>query len=292
MNLAPSELTLARFSDPAAYRARAEAFLMTHEAANNLQLGLTSALMHKPDLFGESLYFAVVEAGPEVVAAALMTPPHRLIVAHCLRPAALDLIVRDVYAFRPETPGVIGLADVSRQAAERWAALTGRAVSRGMAERIYQLTRARPPEGVSGRLRRATASDRGLLVEWVTAFQREAFDEPQPAGVERLVDNWLTLPPEIRGAFLWEDRQPVSLAGYGGPTPNGIRLGPVYTPPALRGRGYASACVAAASQLLLDAGRRVVFLFTGLANPTSNKIYLSIGYEPVADVDEYLFGPG
>jgi predicted GNAT family acetyltransferase len=64
---------------------------------------------------------------------------------------------------------------------------------------------------------------------------------------------------------------------------------PVYTPPALRGRGYASALVAAVSQAQLDAGRRFCFLFTDLANPTSNRIYQDIGYEAVCDVDEYRF---
>jgi GNAT superfamily N-acetyltransferase len=29
-----------------------------------------------------------------------------------------------------------------------------------------------------------------------------------------------------------------SMAGFGGKTPNGIRIGPVYTPPEHRGRGY------------------------------------------------------
>ena len=48
--------------------------------------------------------------------------------------------------------------------------------------------------------------------------------------------------------------------------------------------------MAAASQRELDAGRRACFLYTDLANPTSNHIYESIGYEPVRDVDQYLFG--
>ena len=55
------------------------------------------------------------------------------------------------------------------------------------------------------------------------------------------------------------------------------------------GQGVARALTAAASQDQLDRGRRFVFLFTDLANPTSNKIYRSIGYEPVCDVDMYRF---
>ena len=79
------------------------------------------------------------------------------------------------------------------------------------------------------------------------------------------------------------------MAGYTGPTPHGIRVGPVYTPPELRGRGYASALVAQMSQALLEGGRSFCFLFTNLANRTANHIYEEIGYEAVVDMDVYIF---
>jgi predicted GNAT family acetyltransferase len=43
------------------------------------------------------------------------------------------------------------------------------------------------------------------------------------------------------------------------------------------------------SQAELDAGRRFCFLFTDLANPTSNHIYQAIGYEAVRDFNAYAF---
>jgi hypothetical protein len=49
--------------------------------------------------------------------------------------------------------------------------------------------------------------------------------------------------------------------------------------------------VAALSQLILASGRRHCFLFTDLANPTSNHTYQAIGYRPVCDVDDYAFAP-
>ena len=88
---------------------------------------------------------------------------------------------------------------------------------------------------------------------------------------------------------LWDDDGPVSLAGYGAPTPNGIRVGPVYTPPELRGRGYASALTAGLTERLLAEGRLFCFLFTNLANPTSNSIYQQVGYRPVTDVTVWRF---
>ena len=92
--------------------------------------------------------------------------------------------------------------------------------------------------------------------------------------------------------MLWEDGdEPVSIAGWGGRTPNGIRIGPVYTPPDRRSRGYGSAVTAAVSASQLAGGRQFCFLYTDLANPTSNRIYMDIGYEPVCDSVDYAFEP-
>lgn len=79
------------------------------------------------------------------------------------------------------------------------------------------------------------------------------------------------------------------MVGATGPTPNGIRIGPVYTPQDERRKGYGSACTAAVSQKMLDEGRRFCFLYTDIENPTSNKIYQNIGYRPIVDCDLYVF---
>ncbi len=282
-------MNLTRFHSAHDFRARAEAFLLEREAEHNLPLGLVSALMFNPDLYGTLPYFAVVEEAGKVIAAAVMTPPYRLVLSLVEDQEALVRIAHDVREFRPDTPGVMAPVPVSLHFAEIWQTLTGKSFRQSMAERIYKLESARPPSGVSGHMRRTVEADRALLIEWVTAFQQEAFGEPDPAAVERMAHNMLTMPSEYRGTYLWEDPHPVSLVSYGGPTPNSMRLGPVYTPPEFRRKGYASACVAGVSQYLLDSGRKFCTLFTDLANPTSNHIYQAIGYEPVCDVDEYKF---
>jgi predicted GNAT family acetyltransferase len=125
----------------------------------------------------------------------------------------------------------------------------------------------------------ARTDDIDLVIEMIESFRTE-IGETHPESTrqvasERIADNALVF---------WEtDGQPVSMAGFKGRTPNGIRIVLVYTPPALRGRGYASSLVAVLSQHLLDTGRKFCFLYTDLANPTSNKIYRDVGYEYVAD---------
>lgn len=284
-------MNLTRFTSSQDFSARAEAFLVRHEAQNNLMLGLTASLALNPNLYGSQPYFAVVEDMDtgRVRAAALMTPPHRVTLSFDAPREALEIIARDVYDFRPDTPGVVGPVPVSQQFAEIWQSLTGQSFYKRMAERIYRLDSVKPPTGVSGQMRRITEDDRALLMTWVEAFQMEIWNESDPATVERSVNNMLTLPPDYRGTFLWEDSGPVSLTSYGGPTPHSMRIGPVYTPREFRGQGYASACVAAVSQYLLESGRQFCTLFTDLGNPTSNKIYMNIGYAPVCDADEYKF---
>jgi len=90
---------------------------------------------------------------------------------------------------------------------------------------------------------------------------------------------------------VWDDGGPVSMAGSSRSSAHGATVSLVYTPPAHRGSGYASACVAALSQLLLDRGFSFCTLSTDLANPISNKIYQRIGYRPLADWTTYRFEP-
>ena len=155
---------------------------------------------------------------------------------------------------------------------------------------IYALESVLPPERPLGAPREATPADRELLVRWWGEFGVEALssleqDEEQNG---RNVDYKLTAPGN--GIALWEvGGEPMSAVGYGSPTPTGVRIGPVYTPPEFRGRGYASALTAHVSTEQLAAGRSFCFLYTDLANPTSNKIYVAIGYRRVCDSVQYAF---
>ncbi len=137
-----------------------------------------------------------------------------------------------------------------------------------------------------GGLRRGTEADIDLAAAWGQGFARDAgaqFQFPRES-VERWVGR--------RELWLWDDGGPRSIAVAHGRTPHGVRVGYVYTPPEWRGRGYASACVAAVSQRALDGGLDFCVLYTDLSNPTSNSIYQRIGYRPVADARDFDLVPG
>lgn len=279
-------MELRRFAAADDFLGVAGDFLGAREAEHNLIFGICSNLRAMPGMFGGPPYLAVVTDRGRVVAAALRTPPHRLILSEIDDAGAIGLLVEDTR--HRELPGIIGPREHARAFVEAWAAAGGPPARRTISERIYRLTRVRQPSPVPGELRVATREDRDLVLAWTEGFMRDALGSADPAEVVSSADRWLD--GRERTLYLWVDGEPTSLAGVGGPTPNGIRIGPVYTPPAARRRGYASALVAAVSQAELDAGRRFCFLFTDLANPTSNHVYLDIGYEPVRDVDAYAFG--
>ena len=128
------------------------------------------------------------------------------------------------------------------------------------------------------------------MLGWFTAFTREALnDESTASEAERQIRRRLDSP--AAGFRIWErSGEPVSFCGFSGRTPHGIRIGPVYTPPEHRGHGYATSLVAEVSAELLAVGYEFCFLFTDLANPTSNAIYQRIGYERVCECRQLAFG--
>jgi predicted GNAT family acetyltransferase len=276
-----------RFESVGAFLAAAAGFLAPREAEHNLIYGICASLEAWPDAFERPPDLLLARANGRVVLAALRTPPRQLVLSEVDDPTALDVLAEELAG--ADLSGVVGPREHVGRFAERWALTTGRTARLRLRERMFRLTAVRPPRPVAGQLRVAGPEDRALVTAWLEDFALEALGEPRDPDLPGIVDRWLA--GRERALYLWLDSRPVSLCGTTGPTPNGIRIGPVYTPPGERGRGYASACVAAVSQAQLDAGRRFCFLFTDLANPTSNHIYEEIGYEPVRDVDMYRFEP-
>ncbi|MGI8421277.1 MAG: GNAT family N-acetyltransferase [Gaiellaceae bacterium] len=249
-------------------------------------LGLAGRLLTNAKLYGEDPYFAIVEEDGRVVAAALRTPPHNLILSETDAPARYVALAEDARAAFHSLPGVVGPAAAIEAFVSAWTSLTGDSARLVMSERIYEATEVIAPRRVDGRMRPVTEQDHDLVLGWVDAFMLEALPF-LPADARGFLERRAADP--AAGLVVWDDGAPVSIAGYGGPTPHGIRIGPVYTPPELRGGGYASALVAELTQELLSNGRDFCFLFTDLANATSNSIYQRVGYRPVTDVEQLMF---
>jgi predicted GNAT family acetyltransferase len=135
------------------------------------------------------------------------------------------------------------------------------------------------PKPVEGRLRVATLDDLALLRDWHEAFRIEARIDMSAEQVATDAERNARAGTQ----YLWLHPDGSAVGWVGGRTiaPSGARIGPVYTPPALRGRGIGGAMVVTLTQRFLDAGARCVFLFTDAANPTSNALYQRIGFAPI-----------
>jgi uncharacterized protein len=278
-----------RYSSPRAFLDAVEDFLVADEACHNLLLGIPARLAARRAGAAEGAYLAAAVDRGRVAGAAMMTPPWNMVFSKITHPDAVDCIARDAASISPAPPGINAPDEIAEQFAGVWRRLTGEPAKRTLRERIHRLDRVRPTPTVAGRLRPGGTADRPLLLRWLQAFADEIFtgDKRRPGDAESVLDARLTTPGE--GWVLWDDGEPRCLAGYGSRTKHGIRIGPVYTPPEHRNRGCATACVAALSGQLLAEGVGFCMLYTDLENPTSNRIYRRIGYEPVCDVAEYRF---
>jgi predicted GNAT family acetyltransferase len=289
---APAEgISVRRYATAEEFLRVMEPLLLQQDVRYGLMLGLALAVRERPDAYGDAPPFlATVEDSQGVAAAALMTPPYGVILySERVDPRpGLDALAAHLASAGWTPPTANGPDLIPAAFAQAWTAATGAQAEVAMHERLFELRQVSHPAYSPGHMRQATLDDLDLVARWTVEFTVEAFGDLEPVdpeaarrGAERSIRNGVI--------FLWDDGGPVSLARTSRPTPHGISIGPVYTPPIARGRGYATSCVAQLSQRLLDQGKAYVTLFTDLANPTSNRIYQKIGYQPVCDYTVYRF---
>jgi GNAT superfamily N-acetyltransferase len=249
-------------------------------AIETLQARGPQAYGAAPPLFG---WWDAPAAGG-IGAAFFHTPPYPVLLSGA--PAAAVPLARELAGRGRDLPGINGAAGGVTSFAAAWERLSGASSSVRRRSRLFRLgglTGAVPaPPGAA---RVAGPDDTDLLTKWFEAFAEEA---GQREGDSRqLVEDRLS----YGGLAIWETGGiPVAMAGHNRPAAGVIRVGPVYTPPEHRRRGYGGAATVAVSQAALDAGAEVV-LFTDLANPTSNALYVRLGYRPVADRLLLTFSP-
>ncbi len=270
--------------DVAEFASRALTFLFDRPVEHNVLATVVARL--EPTGATDGPVFGWVEAGAggRVVGAALRTPPRRLL-ASSMSAEAADALTPRLLEADPELPGVNGPQPAACFLAEAWRRCTGGTVEPVMSQAIYWLSQVQEAAGrPSGRSRPAEHSDRDLVIEWTRAFSLEAgtaLVEDLGSAIDRRLDD---------GAlFVWDDDHVASMVGINPPVAGVVRLGPVYTPPEERRRGYATSLVADVSRRALASGATKCMLYTDLANPTSNSIYHSVGYRRSTDAQEYNF---
>jgi predicted GNAT family acetyltransferase len=152
----------------------------------------------------------------------------------------------------------------------------------------HELTGIKTLTRSSGSFETARMDDIELLTDWYAAFNDEVHSRPRLTREETKKN--LTVRVEAGNVFLWRDEgKLVSIAAIVRKTPNSAIIGIVYTPPELRGKGYASSVVSKLTEHILSSGFTKCGLFTEADNPISNSIYRKIGYEPIGEYMDIMF---
>lgn len=274
-------------TDAALFLQRTRKQLEQHEAANSLMLGLSLLATRDKEFAARRTYFTV-ENGNTWSIAATLEPNRPLVLAAAGQPSTADMASLVGHLLMAEAPvsSIVGPVSLTAMFAQEWARKTGCGYEVKFRQRIHSLGNVLITVEIPGTLRSATVEDIELVARWFAEFDAEALDEHNAdAARERAIGRI-----NSGEVFLWDDGEPRAMAIRTRPTTHTISIGAVYTPPDWRSRGYATAVVAGLSQRLLDEGFSQCVLYTDLANPVSNKIYQRIGYEPVVDSDQIVFG--
>jgi hypothetical protein len=282
--------------DPRAFLASAQAHLELDPVLTTVVSSVTHRAIRRLDSGADAPdhphWWAVVRDPAGAVAGVAMRTapraPYPLFVLP-MPDAAARALAAAVRDRGEEARGVNGALPAAQVVATELAAAGGGEASVHEHTRLFELGDLVEPRPVGGRLRPAEQADADLALRWFRAFAADAAEQAGRPGDVQELEHYTPADMAERIAegrvLLWEDArgEVVHLTGHNLPSFGVARVGPVYTPPGQRGRGYASAGVAAVSRRLLEQGARVC-LFTDQANPTSNKIYTALGFEPVVDM--------
>ena len=267
----------------------AQADLEQNEALNNLMLGICFRAQADPHYY-PSIKLATISDSAGLILAAAMTPPHNLILHAGGKQVekAWRLLANSLQADDLHIPGVIGPKQIVETFCRVWQQQTLCGKELISALRVYVLKIVNHRLAGPGLFRAARERDLDFLVAAWIQFHIECDlrGDLEPRKVTKRIGRLI----QKNDLFVWEDQgQVVSLAAKSRSMRKGAVIGYVYTPKEVRGRGYATGCVTALSQHLLDSGYEYCALFTDLANPISNSIYQKIGYVPGGDYDSYRF---
>ncbi len=271
--------------DTRQFVARAEGFLAERLERNVLATTLSGVIDGR---YEHALFAVGIDGAGVTIAAALRTPPNKLLATGFEAAADATVLIEAWLAVDPELPGVSAEPGTAGAVADAWMSSTGGGERIDVTESLQVLDRVVGPiPPPPGRLRPATIKDQAQLEDWAAAFGIETgFGHAEAMGRQvaaRTASGQL---------HVWDlDGANAAMVGHAELVGTVVRVGPVYTPPELRGRGYATAATAALSQRLLDGGAARCMLYTDASNPVANHVYSKIGYVRCGEWEERAFLP-
>ena len=279
-------MKIIKYTDANEFYDKVVSFLEKDEAVNNLALGILSNLRNNENSYGKiKPFLALLEDDEIIKLVMIMTPPYNLQIlgggSNEVLTYAIDYLINE----NIEVPGIIGRKELCADIVNIWAEKSSFKPEKSMDQRIYKIEKANNTHDSKGFFKIADKEDSKTLVKWLMEFNKYIGENPDKDKAEKQIKNLINK----ERAYLWVDKVPVTMVLAGRETKNGITVSGVYTPEKFRNNGYATSCVAKVSKLLLEEGFKFCTLYTDLSNPTSNSIYMKIGYEPIADSLMYEF---
>ncbi len=269
------------YQDVQKFALKAEPVLEKREDVYSLFFGVLQAI--KAGRY-EKKFMATIEENGQVLALFQMTYPHPLNLIFTVEnrlEECIDLLISNLLELQIEISSIISLKPWAYFFSEKWEVRTGVDCQLMMEQGLYRLDKINETlEHSAGSWRFAGTNDCPLIETWFNLFEEDA-GLPLTAGgdVKKRVASFVA----EQEVFLWEYKgKVVSMMKKARPTNHGVTVSFVFTPRDERKKGYARTMVAAGTKELLKEYDFCV-LYTDLMNPTSNKIYMEIGYERIAD---------
>ncbi|HZI66667.1 MAG TPA: GNAT family N-acetyltransferase [Thermoanaerobaculia bacterium] len=241
----------------------------------------------------EGTYVAAIEDGAVTAVAAHFW--NGMLILQAPAPETLEPVARAAVARSGrELKGLTGpWAQV--EATRRALGLAGREASLDSREELFSVDLAdlRVPSPLSsGRVecRPPRGEELELAARWRMAFSVEALGRPDGeealaaarSDIARLRDlgsQWILL----------DEGRPVAYSAFNARLPDVVQIGGVWTPPELRGRGYARAVVAGSLLEARRGGAARAILFTGVENVAASRAYEALGFRVVGDYGLVIF---
>ncbi|MGG2058671.1 GNAT family N-acetyltransferase [Priestia megaterium] len=275
-------IQLHRYREVQEFKNQVEPLLSKNEVLHNLALGILHSLHEnsKPNFMG------VILKDSRAALVLLQTHPRQIILSQIQQLTEDELSAAAELLQEIDIPGLVGERQTVLYLSQKLADLKNQEASLKMDQRIYRLDKVKKAADADGVLVKARLEHLPLVTEWIWEFMGVI---GEPVSKEQAAKTGEAFIKAGR-LFLWEvNGKYVSIANATRPTAHNITINYVYTPLEERKKGYASSCVSTLSQLMLDEGFQTTSLYTDMTNPTSNKIYMEIGYEHVADSALVLF---
>ncbi|MCR2820101.1 GNAT family N-acetyltransferase [Lederbergia panacisoli] len=249
--------------------------LYKHEVANNLPIGVVGSLTDESTIY----LMATITRDDEMLIVLLQTHPQQIIISKPPKMSDEEMvkIARLIRDKVEDIPGLIGERDFTEKIVHN---IDKSQYFVQMNQRIYELSEVKKEADSNGEIRLVIMDDLPVIKQWIYLFCEEigeeiSFEESEEKAIAIIKNERM---------YAWEtEGRIVTMASVSRPTRSNICVSLVFTPLENRKKGFASNCVSALSQLMLDKGYRTTSLYTDLDNPTSNKIYMDIGYEPIMD---------